>query len=110
MAETFSMAATAVTATSAVTILDASFASIHLVRNLNVCNIHTANTAAITVSVTRLSTANEYVHSMYTQVTCQQSISVLSQPLVLNNNDTLRVTCDPVDEVHVIASFLKIDT
>lgn len=108
MPETFSMVATAVTATSAVTLIDSSFASINVVRSLNVCNVHTANTAAVTISVTRLSTASEFKVSVYTQVTCQQSVQVLTQPIVLNNFDTLRITCDPVDEVHAVVSYLRI--
>jgi len=104
------MAATAVTATSAVTILDAGFGTIKLVRSLNICNIHTANTAAVTVSVTRITTASEFTLSVFTQVTCQESIAVLTGPIVLNNNDTLRIKCNPVDSVHVVASYLNIDT
>jgi hypothetical protein len=109
MPETFSMVATAVTATAAVTLIDSGFASINLVRSLTIHNQHTANTASVTVSVTRLSTANEYTVVAFTQVTAQQSIQAIAQPLVLNNNDTLRVTCDPVDEVHAVASYLRID-
>jgi hypothetical protein len=109
MAEKFAMIATAVTATSAVTILNAGFASIKLLRSINICNVHTANTAAATVSVTLTNTAAEYVVSAYTQVSSQQSIEVLSQPLVLNNFDTLRIKCDPVDEIHIVASYLDIE-
>jgi hypothetical protein len=110
MAETFAMVATAVTATNAVTIIDSSFASINLIRSIYLHNAHTSNTAALTVSVSRLSTNDIYVVAAYTQVASQQTIQVLPEPLVLNNNDTLRVTCDPVDSVNVVASYLKIDT
>lgn len=110
MAETFSMVATAVTATNVVTILDAGFASIKLLRSINICNVHTANTAAATVSVTLTNTATEFTVAAYTQVDSQQRLEVLSQPLVLNNYDTLRIACDPVDSVHVVASYLDIDT
>jgi hypothetical protein len=108
MAEIFAMVATAVTATSAVTIINSNLSAIHVLRSLTVCNVHTANTAAASILVTRGNTNSQFTVSVYTQVTCQQSIEVLSQPLVLNSSDTLKIACDPVDEVHAIASFLRI--
>ena len=108
MAETFAMAATAVTATNAVTLISSSSSTIHVVRSLNLCNVHTARTAAATVVVTRSNTATRFTVSVFTQVTCQESIEVLAQPLVLNNSDTLQISCNPVTEVHAVASFLRI--
>lgn len=108
MAETFAMVATAVTATSAVTLIGANFSAVHVVRSLNICNVHTASTAAATVIVTRTNTATRFTVSVFTQVTCQESIEVLTQPLVLNNSDTLQISCNPVTEVHAVASFLRI--
>jgi hypothetical protein len=109
MAETFSMVATAVTATSTVTLIDSGFAAINVVRALNVYNAHTSNTAAVTIAITRITTATEYTLAAFSQVTCQETIQALPQPLVLNANDTLRVRCNPVDSVHVVASYLKIE-
>jgi hypothetical protein len=108
MADSFEMVATAVTATNAVTMLSLGSTARSVVRSLNLYNAHTANTAAIVVSVTRGSTAAEYTLVNYTQVTCQQSIQALSQPVVLNPLDSLRVKCDPVDSVDVVVSHLRI--
>jgi hypothetical protein len=108
MAEQFAMTATAITATNAVTVLQAGFGNLDLVRSINLFNVHTANTTSIRVTVTRQSTASEFVFSMHTQVASLQRIEVLDQPLVLNANDSLRVACDPVDEVHVVTSHLAV--
>lgn len=108
MADAFAMVATAVTATNAVTLIQSSISFTNIIRALSFVNIHTANTSAVTISVTSGSTASELKFAIYTQVTCQQSISVLDQPLVLNPSDTLRITCNPVNEVHAFVSYLRI--
>jgi len=108
MAETFAMVATAVTATNAVTLINMNFSAVHLVRSLRLFNFDTANTAAVSVVVTRGDTASRFTVSAFTQVTCQQSIEVFPNPLVLNASDTLQVECDPVTEVHAVVSFLRI--
>jgi hypothetical protein len=108
MADEFIMVATAVTSTNTVTVLSPGAAAVALVRSLTLHNNHTANTAAITVVVTDINTATEYVIEAFTQVTCKQTIHVLSQPLVVGQSDTLRIKADPVDDVHVVTSYLRI--
>lgn len=108
MAESFHMIATAVTATATVTLLSPGPTTIGIVRSLSIHNNHTANTASVSIVVTDINTAVEYVVSAYTQVTCQQTINVLPQSLVIGNDDTLRIKGDPVDDVHVVVSYLRI--
>lgn len=108
MPDVFLMSATAVTATATVTIIDSGASSRNLVRSIQISNNHSANTAAVTITVTRGSTAAEYTLVRYTQVDAYQSLQPLTQPLVIGLNDTLRVKANPVDDVHVVASHLQI--
>lgn len=108
MADTFHMVAAAITATSTVTVLSPGPTSVAIVRSLSLHNNHTANTAAITVLVTNVNTTPEYVVAIATQVSCQETIQVFSQPLVIGNDDTLRVKGNPVNDVHVVLSYLRI--
>lgn len=107
MADVFVMTATAVTSTATVTLINSGSNSRNLVRAIQIHNNHSANTAAVTISVTRGSTT-PFTVVRYTQVDSYQSLQPLSQPLVLGLNDTLQVTADPVDDVHVVASHLEI--
>lgn len=108
MADVFVMSATALTATATVTLINSGSNARHLVRSIQIHNNHSANTAAVTISVTRGSTAAAFTIVRYTQVDAHQSLQPLSQPLVLGLNDTLRVAGDPVNDVHVVASHLEI--
>ena len=103
------MTATAVTATATVTLVANGDAEISMIRSVRLYNVHTANTAAASVIVSSPGTATEYIVARFTQLTCQQSVESLEQPLVLNPYDTLKVACNPVHEVHVVASYLRID-
>ena len=108
MPDIFMMTATAVTATATVTLIaSAPSTSRHLVRSLFIHNNHSANTAAVTISVTRGSTAAAFTIVRYTQVDAHETMQALDQPLVLGLNDTLRVSANPVNDVHVVASHLE---
>ena len=108
MPDIFMMTATAVTATSTVTLISSGPNARNLVRSIQIHNNHSANTAAVTISVTRGSTAAAFTIVRYTQVDAYETLQPLSQPLVLGLNDTLRVSANPVSDVHVVASHLEI--
>lgn len=108
MPETFARTGTAITSTATVTVVSAATSEVSLVRSLTLHNNHTANTAAVTVVVANTSTAAELVIARYTQVTCHQTIQVLDQALVLNSGNVLLVKADPVNDLHAVASLLRI--
>lgn len=107
MPDFFTMFATAVTSTSAVSLVTNGATEIAVVRSVTIYNAHTANTASVSVLVSTPGTAAQYVVSRFTQLTCQESTQALSQPVVLNASDSLAVKCEPAGEVHAVASFLR---
>lgn len=108
MADSFHMVAAAITSTSTVTMLSPGPTSVAIVRSLSIHNNHTASTAAVTVVVTNLYTTSEYVVALATQVSCQQTINVFTQPIIVGNDDTLRIKADPAGDVHAVLSYLRI--
>ena len=108
MSDIFLMTATAITSTATLTIINSGANARNLVRSIQIHNNHSANTAAVTISVTRGSTAAVFTIVRYTQVEAFETLQPLSQPLVLGLNDTLRVSANPVNDVHVVASHLQI--
>lgn len=108
MPDLFVMTATAVTATATVTLVNSGSNARNVVRSIQIHNNHSANTAAVTIYVTRGSTATAFTIVRYTQVDAYESLQPLSQPLVLGLNDTLLVSANPVNDVHIVVSRLEI--
>lgn len=108
MPQSFAMFATAVTSTNAVSLVSLGSFVTAVIRNVTLCNAHTASTASADVYVSMAGSTNAFYLQRYTQVPANQTLEVVSQPLVLNGGDSLKVECGIVANVHAVASVLKV--
>ena len=108
MANTFAMYATAITATNTVTLVSLGTATTALVRSVTLCNAHTASTASMDVFVNKGTVTDAIYVSRYTQITAQQTVHVLPEPIVLDAGDSLKLSGASVANVHAVASVMKI--
>jgi hypothetical protein len=109
MPEIFRVVATAVGTTNTLNVLNFGPTSSAIVRLLTVCNTHTSQTASISIQVAKQANTNvSYVMFAYTQVSAQQTVTPLSEPLTLEAGDVLQVKSDSSASFHVVASALQI--
>jgi len=108
MPSVFEMHSTVMTSSSEVTLLNLGLANTAVVRSLTLTNADTASTAAVDLFLT-IGTATDpiYVHR-YTQITASETIEAMQGPLILNGGDQLKLSGGTVDDLHVIASVLKV--
>lgn len=108
MPDFFRLVATAVTTTNAVNILSFETASTAIVRLVTLCNTHTANTVSFDIQVLKSdATATPFIMYRYTQVTAQETVSPLSEPLTLQGGDKLQVRASAANQLHVVTSALE---
>jgi hypothetical protein len=110
MPDVFVMAATSVNSTSTVSLLTTAIDEVALIRSISVYNASTAGTADITISVTLGTAAAETLFPVarFTSVDSLASVQALTQPLVLNTANSLRIQCTPAGTVHAVVSYLRI--
>lgn len=108
MPDLFRVVATAVTTTNAVNVLAFDTGSTAVIRFMTICNTHTANTASVDVQLVKASATNTpFILFRYTQVTAQETVAPLSQPLALEGGDRLRVQAGQANQLHVVTSALE---
>lgn len=108
MPSVFAMYATVAASTSAISVVNLGTAATAVVRSLTICNAHTASTASVDVFVNQgVSTTPVYVHR-YSSLSARETVQALSQPLILNAGDALRISSPAASEVHAIASVMRV--
>lgn len=108
MADIFRLVATAVTTTNAINVLSFGTASTAVVRLMTICNTSSSSTASINVQVVKAAATNTpFILFAYTQVTAQQTVLPLSEPLTLEGGDKLQVVAGQADRFHVVVSALE---
>lgn len=108
MASVFEMHSVVMTSSTEVTLLNLGLANTAVVRSLTLCNAHTASTASVDLFLT-VGTATESIFvQRYTQITAHQTIESVTAPLVLNGGDQLKLAGGVVENLHAVASVLKL--
>ena len=94
--------------TDAETVLyTAPSATTSLVKSILVCN-DTAHNETITVTITDADSAVFVVYSVK-QISGPSTVELLTEPLVVEENEILKVTAATADRLHVVASLLEIN-
>ena len=94
------------TTTNATVLYTAPAATTSLVKSILVSE-DTGNADTITVTITDAAAA---VYSLFkvTAVASNTTVELLSEPIVVKENETLKVTADTANRLHVVASLLEI--
>ena len=94
------------TTTTATVLYTAPAATTSLVKSILVSE-DTGNADTITVTITDAAAA---VYSLFKvlAIASNTTVELLSEPIVVKENETLKVTADTANRLHVVASLLEI--
>ena len=94
------------TTTNATVLYTAPAATTSLVKSILVSE-DTGNADTITVTITDAAAA---VYSLFKvlAIASNTTVELLSEPIVVKENETLKVTADTANRLHVVASLLEI--
>mgnify|MGYP003674587862 FL=1 len=106
MANNYKNAKVDLTTTSATTLYTCPAATTSLVKSILVSN-DSASADTITVTITNAATA---VFSLFKvkAVAANTTVELLTAPLVIQENEILKVTAATANRLHVVASFLEV--
>jgi hypothetical protein len=106
MANNYKNAKVDLTTTSATTLYTCPAATTSLVKSILVSN-DSASADTITVTITD---ADAAVFSLYKvkAVAANTTVELLTAPLVVQENEILKVTAATANRLHVVASFLEV--
>ena len=107
MANNYKNAKVDLTTTSATTLYTCPAATTSLVKSILVSN-DSASADTITVTITNAAAA---IFSLYKvkAVAANTTVELLTAPLVVQENEILKVTAATANRLHVVASFLEIN-
>ena len=116
MADTFKNAGVDLTTTDPTTIytvptaapgaLPPIFPTTAVVKSILICN-DSANTTEYTIEWTDSSASATYKITNDKTITTDTTYEVLSQPLVLEESDLIKITANAANEIHITMSFLE---
>ena len=116
MADTFKNAALDMTTTGPTTIytvptanpgsLPPVFPTTAVIKSIIICN-DSANTTEYTIEWTDSSASATYKITNDKTITTDTTYEVLSQPLVLEESDLIKITANAANELHITMSFLE---
>jgi hypothetical protein len=106
MANNYKNAKVDLTTTSATTLYTCPAATTSLVKSILVSN-DSASADTITVTITNAAAA---IFSLYKvkAVAANTTVELLTAPLVVQENEILKVTAANANRLHVVASFLEV--
>jgi|TARA_R110001632_G_scaffold188889_1_gene309435 hypothetical protein len=106
MANNYKNAKVDLTTTSATTLYTCPAATTSLVKSILVSN-DSASADTITVTITNAAAA---IFSLYKvkAVAANTTVELLTAPLVVQENEILKVTAATANRLHVVASFLEV--
>lgn len=106
MGNLFKNAKRDLTSTSATTLYTAPSATSSLIKSILVSN-DTGSADTITVTLTDASAS---VFSLYkvTAIAANTSVELLASPLVIQENEIIKITAATADRLHVVASLLEV--
>ena len=106
MANNYKNAKLDLTATPATTLYTCPAATTSLVKSILVSE-DSGNADTITVTITD---ASEVVFSLFKvkAIAANTTVELLTAPLIVQENEILKVTAATADRLHVVASFLEI--
>ena len=117
MADTFKNAAVDMTTTGPTTIytvptadpgaLPPVFPTTAVIKSILICN-DSANTTEYTIEWTDSSASATYKITNDKTITTDTTYEVLSQPLVLEESDLIKITANAANEIHITLSVLEI--
>jgi len=107
MANNYKNAKVDLTTTGVTTLYTCPSATTALVKSILVSE-DTGNADTITVTITD---ANAAVFSLFkvTAIAANTTVELLTEPLVVQENEILKVTAATADRLHVVASLLEIN-
>jgi hypothetical protein len=107
MANNYKNAKADLTTTGVTTLYTCPSATTALVKSILVSE-DTGNADTITVTITD---ANAAVFSLFkvTAIAANTTVELLTEPLVVQENEILKVTAATADRLHVVASLLEIN-
>ena len=116
MADTFKNAGVDLTTTDPTTLytvptaapgaLPPVFPTTAIVKSILICN-DSANTTEYTIEWTDSSASATYKITNDKTITTDTTYEVLSQPLVLEESDLIKITANAANEIHITMSFLE---
>jgi hypothetical protein len=106
MANNYKNAKLDLTTTDATTLYTCPAAAVSLVKSILVSE-DSGNADTITVTITD---ASEVVFSLFKvkAIAANTTVELLTAPLIVQENEILKVTAATADRLHVVASFLEI--
>ncbi len=106
MANNYKNAKLDLTSTDATVLYTAPAAHTGIFKSILVCD-DSNNGDTLTLTLTDAS-SNEFVIFDVKTVSGHQTIELITQPLVVMENEILKVTAGTIDRLHVVASYLEI--
>ena len=82
------------------------FPTTAIVKSIIICN-DSANTTEYTIEWTDSSASATYKITNDKTITTDTTYEVLSQPLVLEESDLIKITANAANEIHITMSFLE---